>query len=35
MLLKVPPPEDIDQAAVVGPPLKLAPVNVIADGVAD
>ena len=31
MLLNVPPPELIDQAAEAAPPPKLAPDNVIAD----
>lgn len=35
VLLNVPPPEVIDQAAVVAPPLTEDPVNVIAVGVAD
>ena len=35
MLLKVPPPDVIDHAPVVAPPPTLAPLNVIADGVAD
>ena len=35
VLLNVPPPEVIDQAPVVAPPPTLAPVNVIAVGVAD
>ena len=35
VLLNVPPPDVIDHAAVVGPPLKLAPLKVIAKGVAD
>ena len=34
-LLNVPPPEVIDQAPVVAPPPTLAPLNVMADGVAD
>ena len=35
MLLKVPPPDVIVQAPVVAPPPTLAPVNVMAVGVAD
>ena len=35
VLLNVPPPDVIDQAPVVAPPPTLAPVSVIADGVAD
>ena len=35
ILLNVPPPEVIDQAPVVAPPPTLAPLNVMADGVAD
>ena len=35
VLLKVPPPAVIDHAPVVAPPPTLAPVNVMADGVAD
>ena len=35
MLLKDPPPVVMDHAPVVAPPPTLAPVNVIADGVAD
>ena len=35
LLLKVPPPEVIDQAPVVAPPPTLAPANVMAVGVAD
>ena len=35
VLLNVPPPEVIDQAPVVAAPPTLAPVNVIAVGVAD
>ena len=34
-LLNVPPPEVIDHAPVVAPPPTLAPLNVMADGVAD
>jgi hypothetical protein len=35
VLLNVPPPEVIDHAAVVVPPPKLAPLNVMAEGLAD
>ena len=35
MLLNVPPPDVIDQAPVVAPPPTLAPVKVMAAGVAD
>ena len=35
VLLNVPPPAVIDHAPVVAPPPTLAPVRVIADGVAD
>ena len=35
VLLSVPPPEVIDQAPVVAPPPTLAPVRVMATGVAD
>jgi hypothetical protein len=35
VLLNVPPPEVIDHAAVLAPPPKLAPLNVMADGLAD
>ena len=35
MLLKVPPPEVIDHAPVVALPPTLAPVKVMAVGVAD
>jgi hypothetical protein len=35
VLLNVPLPDVIDHAPVVAPPPTLAPVNVIADGVAD
>jgi predicted transporter len=35
VLLKVPPPEIMDQAPVIAPPLTEAPLNVIAEGEAD
>ena len=35
VLLNDPPPEVIDHAPVVAPPPTLAPVKVMADGVAD
>src|ERR1043165_4018279 len=35
VLLNVPPPDVIDHAPVVAPPPTLAPLNVIAAGVAD
>jgi hypothetical protein len=35
VLLKEPPPEMMDHAAVVAPPPKLAPLNVNAAGEAD
>ena len=35
ILLKVPPPEMIDHAAVVAPPPKLEPAKVMAAGIAD
>ncbi len=34
-LLKVPPPDIIDQAPVVAPPPILAPLNVMGEGLAD
>ena len=33
--LNVPPPDRMDQAAVAAPPPKLAPLNVMAEGVTD